>query len=177
MFLLIGGAEALVMRIQLMWPGARVVSPDLFNQMMTMHGTTMIFFVAMPILAGVANYIVPLQIGARDMAFPRLNAFGLWVTLFGGVLAYFSFATGGAPTIGWFAYAPLTERAFARGQATDFWILGLLVSGIGSVSGAINLVDHGALAPLPRDEPCGRFRFTPGWRSGPTSRFSSRCRP
>jgi cytochrome c oxidase subunit 1 len=139
-FLLIGGAEALLMRIQLMWPGAKVISPDVFNQMMTMHGTTMIFFVAMPILAGVANYIVPLQIGARDMAFPRLNAFGLWVTLFGGLLAYFSFATGGAPTIGWFAYAPLTERAFARGQATDFWILGLLVNGIGSVSGAINLV-------------------------------------
>ena len=114
--------------------------PDVFNQMMTMHGTTMIFFAAMPILAGVANYIVPLQIGARDMAFPRLNALGLWVTLFGGILAYFSFATGGAPAIGWFAYAPLTEHTFARGAATDFWILGLLVSGVGSVSGAINLV-------------------------------------
>jgi cytochrome c oxidase subunit 1 len=139
-FLLIGGAEAILMRLQLMWPGARVVSPDLFNQMMTMHGTTMIFFVAMPILAGVANFIVPLQIGARDMAFPRLNALGLWVTLFGGLLAYFSFATGGAPTFGWFAYAPLTERAFARGSATDFWVLGLLGSGVGSVSGAINLV-------------------------------------
>ena len=82
--------------------------------MMTMHGTTMIFFAAMPILAGVANYIVPLQIGARDMAFPRLNALGLWVTLFGGMLCYFSFATGGAPAIGWFAYAPLTEHAFSR---------------------------------------------------------------
>src|ERR1017187_2110333 len=139
-FLVIGGAEALVMRLQLMWPAARVVSPDLFNQMMTMHGTTMIFFVAMPILAGVANYIVPLQIGARDMAFPRLNAFGLWVTLFGGILAYFSFATGGAPTIGWFAYAPLTERAFSRSAATDLWVLGMLVNGIGSLSGAINLV-------------------------------------
>ncbi len=139
-FLLVGGAEALVMRLQLMWPGARVISADLFNQMMTMHGTTMIFFVAMPILAGVANYIVPLQIGARDMAFPRINALGLWVTVFGGILAYFSFATGGAPAIGWFAYAPLTERAFARGSATDFWILGLIISGIGSVSGAINLV-------------------------------------
>jgi cytochrome c oxidase subunit I len=139
-FLLIAGAEALLMRLQLMWPGARVISADLFNQMMTMHGTTMIFFVAMPILAGVANYVVPLQIGARDMAFPRINALGLWVTVFGGVLAYFSFATGGAPTIGWFAYAPLTERAFARGTATDFWILGLVVSGIGSVAGAVNLV-------------------------------------
>jgi cytochrome c oxidase subunit 1 len=139
-FLVIGGAEAVVMRFQLLWPESRAVSPDVFNQMMTMHGTTMIFFAAMPILAGVANYIVPLQIGARDMAFPRLNAFGLWVTLFGGLLAYFSFATGGAPAIGWFAYAPLTEHTFARGAATDFWILGLLVSGVGSVSGAVNLV-------------------------------------
>src|SRR5215470_7958687 len=138
-FLVIGGAEALVMRFQLLWPGFKAVSPDVFNQMMTMHGTTMIVFVAMPILAGVANYIVPLQIGARDMAFPRLNALGLWVTLFGGLLAYFSFATGGAPAIGWFAYAPLTEHTFARGPATDFWIIGLMVSGIGSLSGAINL--------------------------------------
>jgi len=139
-FLVIGGAEALVMRMQLLWPESKAVPPDAFNQMMTMHGTTMIFFAAMPILAGVANYIVPLQIGARDMAFPRLNALGLWVTLFGGILAYFSFATGGAPAIGWFAYAPLTEHTFARGAATDFWILGLLVNGVGSVSGAINLV-------------------------------------
>ena len=129
-FLVIGGAEAMVMRFQLLWPEFKAVPPDAFNQMMTMHGTTMIFFAAMPILAGVANYIVPLQIGARDMAFPRLNAFGLWVTLFGSILAYFSFATGGAPAIGWFAYAPLTEHTFARGAATDFWILGLLVTGV-----------------------------------------------
>src|SRR5947209_8590524 len=139
-FLVIGGAEALVMRFQLLWPESQAVPPDAFNQMMTMHGTTMIFFAAMPILAGVANYIVPLQVGARDMAFPRLNALGLWVTLFGGLLANFSFATGGAPAIGWFAYAPLTEHTFSRGVATDFWILGLLVSGVGSVSGAVNLV-------------------------------------
>jgi cytochrome c oxidase subunit 1 len=139
-FLVIGGVEALAIRLQLFWPESKIVSPDTFNQMMTMHGTTMIFFAAMPILAGVANYIVPLQIGARDMAFPRLNAMGLWLTLFGGILAYFSFATGGAPAIGWFAYAPLTEHTFSRGAATDFWILGLLVSGIGSVTGAINLV-------------------------------------
>src|SRR5262249_32016304 len=103
-FLVIGGAEALVMRFQLLWPESKAVSPDTFNQMMTMHGTTMIFFVAMPILAGVANYIVPLQIGARDMAFPRLNALGLWSTLFGGLLAYFSLATGAAPTFGCFSY-------------------------------------------------------------------------
>ncbi len=139
-FLVIAGVEALVMRWQLMTAGSQAIGPDTFNQLMTMHGTTMIFFVAMPILAGIANYMVPLQIGARDMAFPRLNALGLWVTLFGGLLTYYSFATGGAPAIGWFAYAPLTERTFARTAATDFWILGLLVSGIGSVVGAINIV-------------------------------------
>src|SRR6516225_7414249 len=118
-FLVIGGAEALVIRTQLLWAESRLVSADVFNQMMTMHGTTMIFFVAMPILAGVANYFVPLQIGTRDMAFPRLNALGLWATIFGGFLTYFSFATGGAPTFGWFAYAPLTEHTFGRGPATD----------------------------------------------------------
>jgi cytochrome c oxidase subunit 1 len=86
------------------------------------------------------NYLVPLMIGARDMAFPRLNAMGLWATLFGGMLVYCSFATGGAPGIGWFAYAPLTERTFARSAATDFWALGLIVSGIGTVSGGVNFV-------------------------------------
>ena len=93
-FLVIGGAEAMVMRFQLLRAESRAVPPDLFNQMMTMHGTTMIFFAAMPILAGVANYIVPLQIGARDMAFPRLNALGLWVTLFGGILCLFQLCHG-----------------------------------------------------------------------------------
>ncbi len=140
LFLVIGGAEAVVLRFQLLWPESKSLPPDVFNQLMTMHGTTMIFFVAMPILAGVANYVVPLQIGTRDMAFPRLNAFGFWVTLFGGLLTYFSFATGGAPAIGWFAYSPLTEKTFSRGAATDFWILGLLVSGVGSLAGAVNIV-------------------------------------
>jgi len=92
----------------------------------------------MPILIGIGNYLVPLMIGARDMAFPRLNAFGFWVTFFGGLLAYFSFAVGGAPAIGWFAYAPLTEPAFTRGLGTEFWCLGLLVSGIGTITAAVN---------------------------------------
>jgi cytochrome c oxidase subunit 1 len=139
-FLIIGGAEAVAMRFQLLWPESQAVPPDVFNQLMTMHGTTMIFFVAMPILAGIANYVIPLQIGTRDMAFPRLNAFAFWVTLFGGALAYFSFATGGAPAIGWFAYSPLTEKTFSRGPATDFWILGLLVNGVGSLAGAVNII-------------------------------------
>jgi cytochrome c oxidase subunit 1 len=139
-FMVIAGLEALVLRLQLFAPERKLIGPDLFNGLFTMHGTTMVFFVGMPVLAGVANYLVPLQIGARDMAFPRLNALGFWATLFGGILCYFSFATGGAPAIGWFAYAPLTEKTFARSAATDFWILGLLVSGVGSVAGAVNLV-------------------------------------
>src|SRR3954464_10118947 len=123
-FLVIAGIQALLIRWQLFWPRSDFLGPDTFNQMFTMHGTTMVFFMGMPILIGMANYLVPLMIGARDMAFPRLNALGFWVTLFGGVLAYFSFATGGAPAVGWFAYAPLTERTFARSAATDLWALG-----------------------------------------------------
>jgi cytochrome c oxidase subunit 1 len=139
-FLIIGGCEAILIRMQLFWPRNEVLSPDTFNGLFTMHGTTMVFFMGMPILIGIGNYLVPLMIGARDMAFPRLNALGFWATLFGGLLVYFSFATGGAPGIGWFAYAPLTERTFARSSATDFWALGLVVSGIGTVTAAVNFI-------------------------------------
>src|SRR5262245_40582669 len=139
-FLLIGGIEALLMRWQLWVPRNDLIGPDFFNQMFTMHGTTMVFFMGIPILVGFGNYLVPLQIGARDMAFPRLNALGLWVTLLGGLLTYFSFATGGAPAIGWFAYSPLTERTFARSAATDLWALGLIVTGVGTTTAAINFI-------------------------------------
>jgi cytochrome c oxidase subunit 1 len=139
-FLVIGGIEALLMRWQLLWPRSDFIGADPFNQLFTMHGTTMVFFMGMPILIGIGNYLVPLMIGARDMAFPRLNALGFWATLFGGLLVYFSFATGGAPALGWFAYAPLTERTFARSAATDFWALGLIVSGVGTVAGAVNFI-------------------------------------
>jgi cytochrome c oxidase subunit 1 len=139
-FLVIGGIEALLMRWQLWSAHNDVLGPDTFNQLFTMHGTTMVFFMGMPILIGIGNYLVPLQLGARDMAFPRLNAMGFWVTLFGGLLVYFSFATGGAPAIGWFAYAPLTERTFARSSATDIWALGLTVSGIGTVAAGVNFI-------------------------------------
>ena len=139
-FLVVGGVEALLLRWQLMWPRYDFLGPDTFNQMFTMHGTTMVFFMGIPILVGMGNYLVPLMIGARDMAFPRLNALGFWVTLLGGLLVYFSFATGGAPAIGWFAYAPLTERTFARSAATDLWCLGLIVSGVGSLAAAVNFI-------------------------------------
>src|ERR1700686_622882 len=146
-FLVVGGIEATIIRIQLMRPHNDFVSPQVFNRMFTMHGTTMIFFVAMPILFGFANYLIPLMIGARDMAFPRLNAFSFWMTAFGGLLLYFSFiggdglyGAGNAPDVGWFAYAPLTSRAFSPGHSTDYWTISLLVSGFGSIGTGVNLV-------------------------------------
>jgi len=146
-FLLIAGAEAAVMRWQLSFAHSGSVSPETFNRMFTMHGTTMVFLVGMPILTGFANYLVPLMIGARDMAFPRLNAFGFWVFLFGGLLLYFSFlggdglyGAGTAPDVGWFAYAPLSGKAFSRGHSTDYWALGILVSGLGTLTAAGNIV-------------------------------------
>jgi len=147
LFLVIGGIEATIMRIQLLVPHNHFVSPEFFNQMFTMHGTTMIFFVAMPILFGFGNYLIPLMIGARDMAFPRLNAFSFWLTAFGGLLLYFSFiggnglyGAGTAPDVGWWAYSPLTSRAFSPGHNTDYWTLSLLVSGFGSIGTAVNFI-------------------------------------
>lgn len=146
-FLVVMGIEATLMRIQLSRPDNTFLSAEAFNRLFTMHGTTGIFFVAMPILFGFGNYLVPLMIGARDMAFPRLNAFSFWLTAFGGLLLYGSFFAGGplsqagsAPDVGWFAYAPLTATAFSPGHSTDFWTLALLVAGIGSIGGAINFV-------------------------------------
>ena len=145
-FLILGGIEATIMRIQLIRPLNDFVSPQVFNRMFTMHGTTMIFFVAMPLVFGLGNYLVPLMIGARDMAFPRLNAFSFWMTAFGGLLLYFSFiggdglyGAGNAPDVGWFAYAPLTSQTFSPGHSTDFWTLALLISGFGSIGTGINL--------------------------------------
>jgi cytochrome c oxidase subunit 1 len=147
LFLVIGGIEATVIRLQLVRPHNGFVSPQVFNQMFTMHGTTMIFFVAMPIVFGFANYLVPLMIGARDMAFPRLNAFSFWLTAFSGLFLYFSFVgayglygAGTAPDVGWFAYAPLTAKTFSPGHSTDYWTLALLVSGFGSIGTAINII-------------------------------------
>src|SRR2546425_1439877 len=137
-FFLIAGLEAGVMRWQLAGAGNTVVSPQVFNRLFTVHGTTMVFLVGIPIVFGFANYLVPLMIGARDLAFPRLNAFGFWVFLFGGLLLYFSFlggdglyGAGSAPDVGWFAYAPLTGRAFSPGNSTDYWNLSILVMGFG----------------------------------------------
>ena len=147
LFLVIGGIKATILRLQLVRPHNGFVSPQVFNQMFTMHGTTMIFFVAMPLVFGFANYLVPLMIGARDMAFPRLNAFSFWLTAFSGLFLYFSFVggfglygAGTAPDVGWFAYAPLTSKTFSPGHSTDYWTLALLVSGFGSIGTAINII-------------------------------------
>ncbi|MGC2659606.1 MAG: cytochrome c oxidase subunit I [Bryobacteraceae bacterium] len=147
LFFVIAGIMASVIRLQLAFPNQHVVSPETFNRLFTMHGTTMVFLVGMPILAGFANYLVPLMIGARDMAFPRLNAFGYWIFLFGALILYFSYfganglsGAGSAPDVGWFAYAPLTERAFSRGASTDYWAVGILVAGLGTIASAINVI-------------------------------------
>src|SRR6201988_3257145 len=146
-FLVIAGLMAFTIRMQLLVPNNTLVPPDVFNRLFTMHGTTMVFFVGMPLIAGLMNYLVPLMIGARDMAFPRLNAFGYWMTLFGGMLLYFSYigapglsGSGSAPDVGWFAYAPLAGRAFSRGHSTDYWILSLLLTCVGSTVSTINVI-------------------------------------
>ncbi len=144
-FLLVAGAEAMAMRIQLAAPNNHLLSPELFNEFFTMHGTTMVFLVGMTIIFGIGNYLVPLMIGARDMAFPRLNAFSFWMSAFGGLLLYFSFVggfglygMGSAPDITWWAYAPLTAKAFTPGHNTDYWALSLIVMGFGTLGAAIN---------------------------------------
>ena len=137
-FFLIGGLEALLLRIQLGSPDNTFLSAEAYNQLFTMHGTTMVFLVIMPMSAGLANYLLPLMIGARDVAFPRLNAFGFWVFMVGGLFMYSSFFLGGAPNGGWFGYAPLTRNM--PGHNIDYWVFGLQILGIASLTGAINLI-------------------------------------
>ncbi|MCX6541759.1 MAG: cytochrome c oxidase subunit I [Actinobacteria bacterium] len=139
-FFVIGGVEALLIRLQLAAPNNKVLSAGAYNQMFTMHATTMVFLFVMPMAAAFANYLVPLQIGARDVAFPRLNAFGFWCFLFGGIFLNTSWFLGGAADSGWFAYAPNTALAFSPSHGVDFWALGLQITGIASLTGAINLI-------------------------------------
>ena len=137
---IIGGIEALMMRLQLSSAEAGVVSPEVYNQLFTMHGTTMIFLVIMPMGAAFFNFIIPLLIGARDVAFPRLNGFSYWMFLFGAILLNVSFLTGGAPSVGWFAYSPLTDSTYSVGHGVDYWVLGLQVLGISSLAAAFNFI-------------------------------------
>jgi cytochrome c oxidase subunit 1/cytochrome c oxidase subunit I+III len=139
-FLLIGGIEALIMRLQLAGPEMRLLHPEAYDQLFTMHGVTMIFWYAAPILSGFANYLIPLMLGARDMAFPRLNAFSYWMFLLSGVFVYASLLIGQAPHGGWFAYVPYTSIRFSPQMGMDFYALSLILLTISQTAGAINFL-------------------------------------
>ena len=139
-FFVIGGLEAMAIRAQLALPDNDLISPELYNQIFTMHGTTMIFLVLMPAMIGLATYLVPLMIGANEMAFPRLNAFSFWMTCLGGMLLYFSFFAGGAPNAGWFNYAPLSESNYSPTKGVDYFLVGLILTGIGSIGAGLNFI-------------------------------------
>ncbi|OBB35709.1 cytochrome c oxidase subunit I [Mycobacterium sp. 852002-51961_SCH5331710] len=139
-FFLISGSLAFTMRAQLTRPEEELVPPQWFNQFFSLHGTTMIFFFATPMLFGFGNLLVPLMLGTRDMAFPRLNAFGYWVFLFSGVFMFSSLMFGNAPAGGWFNYVPLTTEPYSPGLGIDVYSLGLLFLGISTTAGAINFI-------------------------------------
>ena len=143
-FFVVAGLEALLIRVQLFGPNGTVLTASQYNQVFTMHGTTMVFLVGMPMAVAFGNYLVPLQIGARDVAFPRINAFGFWIVLLGGIFIYSSFFLGGAPDGGWFGYTPLTSApmssGFLPGRGPDFWAIGLIFLGIGSTTSAVNFI-------------------------------------
>ncbi|MEI7025807.1 cytochrome c oxidase subunit I [Paenibacillus sp. y28] len=137
-FFLLGGLEAVLIRIQLMKPMNDFVSAQTYNELLTMHGTTMIFLAAMPLIFGFMNAIIPLQIGARDVAYPFVNALGFWLFLFGGILLNCGWFLGGAPDAGWTAYAPLSTNTATR--AMDFYVIGLQIAGLGTLIGGINFL-------------------------------------
>ncbi|HYZ93628.1 MAG TPA: cytochrome c oxidase subunit I [Actinomycetota bacterium] len=139
-FFLIGGSEALLLRLQLARPDGTVLDAETYNRMFTMHGITMIFFVVMPLGAAFFNYLIPLMIGARDVAFPRLNAFSYWVFLFGGIFVYSSFFLGGAPDCGWFCYANLSTQGLPSTTGVTFFALGLQITGVASLVASVNFV-------------------------------------
>jgi cytochrome c oxidase subunit I+III len=139
-FFLLGGLEALIMRTQLARPQETLVGPQAFDELFSMHGITMIFFFVTPMLFGFGNYFVPLMIGARDMAFPRLNAFGYWIFLFAGIFMYSSFALGRAPDNGWFNYVPFSGKHFSPGLNADYYTLGLVFLGLSTTVGAVNFI-------------------------------------
>ncbi len=148
LFFLIGGLEALMIRTQLIVPNNRFISAQLYNELFTMHGTTMIFLAVMPLNAAFFNLLVPIQIGARDVAFPRLNTFSLWVWVVGAILLNVGWLShfvpawkfGGAPDVGWFGYAPLTSKVFTPDLSTDLWVLGLQILGLSSIVASLNFI-------------------------------------
>ena len=139
-FFIVGGIEAFLIRIQLAKPDNAFLTAEVYNQIFTMHGTTMVFLMGMPLAVAFFNYIVPLQIGARDVAFPRLNALSYWIFLFAAIFMNASFFIGSAPNGGWFGYANLTSKAYSPGLNIDFWVLGLQALGAASIMGGVNFI-------------------------------------
>ncbi|MFD7654663.1 cytochrome c oxidase subunit I [Actinosynnema sp. NPDC059797] len=140
-FFMVGGAMAMLIRTELARPGMQFLSQEQYNQLFTMHGTVMLLLYATPIVFGFANFILPLQIGSPDVAFPRLNAFSYWLYLFGGLIVMAGFLTpGGAADFGWFAYTPLSNAIHSPGAGADLWISGLVVGGLGTILGAVNMI-------------------------------------
>ena len=139
-FFIAGGLEAAIMRAQLVQSNMHLLSPEAYNQLFTMHGVTMIFLFASPVLSGFSNYLWPLMIGARDMAFPRVNALSYWTFLLSGIFLYSSFFVGQAPDGGWFAYVPMTARAYSPGLNIEFYTLGLIYLGMSTTIGAVNFI-------------------------------------
>jgi cytochrome c oxidase subunit 1 len=139
-FFLIGGIEALLIRLQLAKPNNTILSAQTYNELFTTHATTMIFLFVMPMTAAFWNYLVPLQIGARDVAFPRINALGFWLFLFGGIFFYLSLFLGGLPDCGWFCYAPNSGTVFSPTNGVDFWAIALQITGLASLTGSINII-------------------------------------
>src|SRR5881296_9519 len=139
-FFLSGGLLALAMRTQLATPDGHILTAQQYNAAFTMHGTTMVFLFVVPVWTGFANYIIPLQLGARDMAFPRLNALSYWLLLAGGIVLYSSFAMGQLPAAGWTSYVPLATKPFSPNHGVDLWILGLTILGFSSIFGALNMI-------------------------------------
>ncbi len=140
MFLLLGGIEALIMRLQLAGPSRALLTPDQYDQLFSTHGMTMIFLYASPILSGFSNYLWPLLLGSRDMAFPRLNALSYWIYLASGIFLYVGFLTGNGPNDGWFNYVPYASRAYNPGLNEDFYSLGMVFLGISTTVGAANFI-------------------------------------
>src|SRR6185369_7228163 len=139
-FLIIGGLEALLMRLQLAHANESLLSPERYNQIFTMHGVTMIFLYALPVLSGFSNFLWPLMLGSRDMAFPRLNAFSYWLFLFAGIFLYVSFPIGRAPDAGRFNYVPYSSLAYNPGIHIDVYALGMVLLGLSTTVGSTNFV-------------------------------------